>query len=36
MGKLKIDGIEYKSFKLLGDLSMEKGFETERIKKIEN
>ena len=32
---LKIETIEYKSSKLLGDLNMEKGIETEEIKEIE-
>ena len=32
---LKIETIEYKSSKLLGDLNMEKGIEIEEIKEIE-
>ena len=35
MRKLKIELIEYKSSKLLGYLNMAKGFEIERIKKLE-
>ena len=35
MEELKIKKLEDKSSKLLGDLNMEKGFEIDRIKKIE-
>ena len=35
MEGLKIETIEYKSSKLLGDLNMEKGIEIEEIKEIE-
>ena len=35
MKNMKTEMIEYKSYKLLGDLNMEKGIETEEIKEIE-
>ena len=35
MKNIKTEMIEYKSYKLLGDLNMEKGIETEEIKEIE-
>ena len=35
MEGLKIETIEYKSFKWLDDVNMEKGIEIEKIKKIE-
>ena len=35
MKKIKIDAIEYNGSKLLGDLIIEKGFEIEKIKKLE-
>ena len=35
MKNIKTEMIEYKSYKLLGDLNMEKGIETEEIKELE-